>query len=123
MELQWYSMGTDHFRDINNSDYFRSGIHIFILLRRKKNQPTGITGNQEKALGNIKGLVCSMLAQSGGGLRQYEIGANLGLPIHIVSDKLNELEKEGIIKREWKNDEYTYFVSRPKDDETAGDDT
>lgn len=69
-----------------------------------------VTANQKETLDNFEGLVCAMLTQHGFGLRQHDISSNLELPLDLVSEKLNEMEKEGIIIREWVNDEYTYLI-------------
>lgn len=83
---------------------------LFIIKSfKEKNEKKDLNENQKE---NFEGLVCSMISQNGEGLKQYEISSNIGLPLNIVSEKLNDMQKDGTIERKWNNDDYTYIVKK-----------
>lgn len=114
-----------HLREaLNNGNPYIVGIIVGIIIllviifivynHSKKSEPEQpeqkFTESQNEKLENFTGLVCSMLTQKGGGIKQNEIRENLGLPVDIVAEKLLQMEKEGLIKRIWENDDFTYTI-------------
>ena len=87
---------------------------IFYLFKSSSKKEAGLYTNekQKDILENFEGLVCSMISQNGKGLKQYEISSNLGLPLNIVSEKLNNMQNERLIDRKWDNDDYTYIIKK-----------
>lgn len=86
---------------------------LFIIKSfKEKNEKKDLNESQKENLENFEGLVCSMISQNGEGLKQYEISSNIGLPLNIVSEKLNDMQKDGTIERKWNNDDYTYIVKK-----------
>jgi hypothetical protein len=87
---------------------------VIIIRALKKSDPLSASFNQtqKETLENFSSLVCAMLSQSGKGLSQIEISANLNLPVDIVAAKLAEMEKQGELSRVWDNNEYTFMVKK-----------
>lgn len=85
---------------------------IFFLVDRAKRKVTGLSENQEETLEDIEIHIMAMLSQHGGNMNQVEISNNLSLPVEIVSNKLLEMEKKGMVVREWLISEFTYHVNK-----------
>ena len=68
---------------------------ISIITSRTSNTANNPGEKYTESVNNFSGLVCAMLAQQGAGLNQTEICSNLGLPVEVTAEKLNEMEKEG----------------------------
>jgi len=76
---------------------------------------------QKASLENFQPLVLAMLTQQGTGLTQIEICKNLGLPCEVTAEKILEMEKAGLIAREWENENYTFVVKKAgRVEETVG---
>ncbi|OFX26027.1 MAG: hypothetical protein A2041_08435 [Bacteroidetes bacterium GWA2_31_9b] len=54
-----------------------------------------------------------MLNQKEGGIKQNEIRKIFGFPVGIVAERLLKMEKEGLIKRIWENEDYIYTIFCP----------
>ncbi len=93
-----------------------AAIIIFALLssrsHKSEKSQNHIDDSKRETLNNFSGLVCAMLALQGDGLKQSEIGSNLGLPADLVAENLNEMEKEGLITRKWENENFTFVIDR-----------
>ena len=81
--------------------------------RRARAQAAGLSGPQQETLGDFETQVTALIAQRGGEVDQTMIVAALGLPAHLVAEKLLELERAGAIERHWSIDRMTYSVRRP----------
>lgn len=88
----------------------------YILKKRKVSSDKPVYSDKQKeTIENFYGLVSDMLTQYGKGLRQTDITKNLGLPVDVVAEKLLEMEDEGLIEREWDNDEDTFTIIKRND--------
>ena len=76
-----------------------------------------LSNGQMASLENFQPLVLAMLTQQGAGLTQIEICKNLGLPCEVTAEKILEMEKAGLIAREWENEGYTFVVKKANRDE------
>ena len=59
-----------------------------------------------------------MLNQKEGGIKQNKIRKFFGFPVGIVAERLLKMEKEGLIKRIWENEDYTYTIFSPNNKNT-----
>jgi len=87
-------------------------LYIFRFLKQINRKSQFISKHRKGNAGNISKEVNSMLRQYGKGLTQKEIANNLGLPHHVVAQKLLEMEDKGLIVREWNKDEFTYSIRK-----------
>ena len=116
MNHQFFKTGYEHFSGYPILLILLAAAAAIIVLalvlkaRLSKDEAPASDPAQEEMLENFEGLVRSLLTQKGEGMKQYEISSELGLPLEIVSERLNYMEKEGIIERTWDNTEYTYMV-------------
>lgn len=84
-------------------------IVIIKIVSSKNYNEKDTASHQKQTLDNFKQLVFAMLTQNSLGLKQHDISSNLGLPLIIVSKKLNKMEREGELTREWSKKEYIYM--------------
>ena len=54
----------------------------------------------------------ALLSQHGGRMSQTDIQCALGLPAHLVAEKLLEIEDDGLVERRWISEDYTFAVER-----------
>ncbi|MBN1980321.1 MAG: MarR family transcriptional regulator [Chitinivibrionales bacterium] len=62
------------------------------------------------AFDDLTHLILVMLGQYGGALSQKAITKNIGLPFEVISKTLHEMEIDGLVTREWINNDYSYRV-------------
>ena len=84
---------------------------LFILRRRTgESGSEALSERQRQTLEDFETQVLALLSQRGGTMSQTQIVSTLGLPAHLVAEKLNEMECQELIDRRWETDEYTYRV-------------
>jgi hypothetical protein len=87
-------------------------LFIFRFLKQLNRKSQFISKHRKGYAGNISKEVNAMLRQYGKGLTQKEIANNLGLPHHVVAQKLLEMEDKSLIVREWDKNEFTYSIRK-----------
>lgn len=87
-------------------------LYIFRFLKQLNSKTQFKSTRRKGADGNISKEVNAMLRQYGKGLTQKEIANNLGLPHHVVAQKLLEMEDKGLIVRKWDKEEFTYTIHK-----------
>lgn len=87
---------------------------VWLILRKRpaRSEEKKLTLAQRQTLDDFEAQVLALLTQRGGEADQTVIGAALGLPVHIIAERLLEMESSGMIERQWSSDRLTYAVHR-----------